>query len=470
MAFELMAPLMFAGLAVFLLLGYPVAFALAANGLLFAVIGFELGLLQPELLQALPQRIYGIMANPLLLAIPFFTFMGLILERSGMAEDLLDTVGQLFGPVRGGIAYAVIIVGALLAATTGVIAASVIAMGLISLPVMLRYGYSQQLASGVICASGTLAQIIPPSIVLIVLADVLGISVGDIYAGAVLPSLILVVLLLGYVFLVSIVRPAAVPALPPQARAARGWPLYRHALLVMVPPLTLIFLVLGSIFMGIATPSEGGALGAVGALVLALAKRRLNYKMLREALESTTKLSSFVMFILIGSTVFALIFRAVDGDLWVERLFTLVPGGAIGFLIIVNLLIFVLGFFLDFFEIAFILLPLVAPVAAKMGIDPVWFAVMIGMNLQISFLTPPFGFALFYLRSVAPPEIRTTAIYKGIIPFVGIQLLALLIVIAWPALVTGKTQNPPGIAKPAADSLLEDKGAAEIERMLREAK
>ncbi|MDP1717900.1 MAG: TRAP transporter large permease subunit, partial [Burkholderiales bacterium] len=356
---------MFAGLVVFLLLGYPVAFALAANGLLFAVIGFELGLLQPELLQALPQRIYGIMANPLLLAIPFFTFMGLVLERSGMAEDLLDTVGQLFGPVRGGVAYAVIFVGALLAATTGVIAASVIAMGLISLPVMLRYGHSQQLASGVICASGTLAQIIPPSIVLIVLADVLGASVGDVYAGAVLPGLLLVGLLMGYVLIVSIVRPSAVPALPPEARTLRGWPLYRHALLVMVPPLTLIFLVLGSILMGIATPSEGGAMGAVGALALALAKRRLDYAVLRDSLESTAKLSSFVMFILIGSTVFALIFRAVDGDLWVERLFTLVPGGAIGFLIIVNLLIFVLGFFLDFFEIAFILLPLVAPVAAK---------------------------------------------------------------------------------------------------------
>ncbi len=477
MAFELMAPLMFAGLAVFLLLGYPVAFALAANGLLFAIIGFKLGMLQPELLQALPQRIYGIMANPLLLAIPFFTFMGLVLERSGMAEDLLDTVGQLFGPIRGGVAYAVILVGALLAATTGVIAASVIAMGLISLPIMLRYGYSTRLATGVICSSGTLAQIIPPSIVLIVLADVLGASVGDIYAGAVLPGLMLVVLLMGYVLIVSIVRPSAAPALPPEARTLRGRALYCHALLVMVPPLTLIFVVLGSIFTGIATPSEGGAMGAVGAMVLALAKRRLDYRVLREALESTAKLSSFVMFILIGSTVFALIFRAVDGDLWVERLFTLVPGGAIGFLIVVNLLIFILGFFLDFFEIAFILLPLVAPVAANMGINPVWFAVMIGMNLQTSFLTPPFGFSLFYLRSVAPREIPTADIYKGIIPFVGIQALALMIVIAWPALVTGEagTVAAPDtsnleIRMPAADSQQEDKAATEIDRMLRDAK
>ncbi|MGA0023112.1 MAG: TRAP transporter large permease [Burkholderiales bacterium] len=476
MALELMAPLMFVGLAAFLLLGYPVAFALAANGLLFAFIGFELGLLQPELLQALPQRLYGIMANPLLLAIPFFTFMGLVLERSGMAEDLLDTIGQLFGPVRGGVAYAVIFVGALLAATTGVIAASVIAMGLISLPVMLRYKYSPRLASGVICASGTLAQIIPPSIVLIVLADVLGAPVGDMYAGAVLPGLLLVALLVGYVFITSMIHPAAAPALPPEARRLRGAALYRHALLVMVPPLALMFLVLGSIFAGIATPSEGGALGAVGALVLAAAKRRLNMKVLKEALDSTTKLSCFVMFILIGSTVFALTFRAVDGDLWVERLFTLVPGGVIGFLIVVHLMIFVLGFFIDFFEIAFILLPLLGPVAMKLGIDPVWFAVMIGMNLQTSFLTPPFGFSLFYLRSVAPPQIRTADIYRGVIPFVIVQVVALLLVVFYPQLVTGFNDAKPARANgnieinvPAQESP-EEKSAAEIERMLREAR
>ncbi len=486
MAFELMAPLMFVGLAVLLLLGYPVAFALAANGLLFAFIGFELGMLQPELLQALPQRLYGIMANPLLLAIPFFTFMGLVLERSGMAEDLLDTVGQLFGPIRGGVAYAVIFVGALLAATTGVIAASVIAMGLISLPVMLRYRYSPRLASGVICASGTLAQIIPPSIVLIVLADVLGASVGDIYAGAVLPGLLLVMLMTGYVFITSMLNPAAAPALPPEARTRRGAALWRHALLVMVPPLVLIFLVLGSIFAGIATPSEGGALGAVGALVLAAVRRRLNLKMLREALDSTTRLSSFVMFILIGSTVFALTFRAVDGDLWVERLFTLVPGGEVGFLIVVHLMIFVLGFFLDFFEIAFILLPLLAPVAAKLGIDPVWFAVMIGINLQTSFLTPPFGFALFYLRSVAPKQVSTADIYRGVVPFIIVQLLALLLVISYPQLVSAFADKPStkdlgsieinipaesGTDKPGPGGMTrEEQSAAEIERMLREGK
>src|SRR5688572_8084449 len=295
-----LAPIMFMGLIVFLLMGFPVAFSLGACGLFFGFIGIEMGVLPTSLLQALPLRIFGIMQNQLLLAIPFFTFMGLVLERSGMAEDLLDTIGQLFGPVRGGIAFAVIFVGALLAATTGVIAASVIAMGLISLPVMLRYGYSKQLASGVICASGTLAQIIPPSIVLIVLADVLGASVGDMYLGAVLPGLMLVGLLMLYVAIASLLKPGSAPALPPQARTLRGAALYRHVLLVMVPPLVLIFLVLGSIFMGIATPTEGGALGAVGSLALAWIKGRLNMKMLREALDSTTKLASFVMFILIG--------------------------------------------------------------------------------------------------------------------------------------------------------------------------
>ncbi|MDH3288252.1 MAG: TRAP transporter large permease subunit [Betaproteobacteria bacterium] len=490
MAFELMAPLMFASLAVLLLLGYPVAFALAANGLLFAFIGFELGLLQPELLQALPQRLFGIMQNQLLLAIPFFTFMGLILERSGMAEDLLDTIGQLFGPVRGGVAYAVIFVGALLAAATGVIAASVIAMGLISLPIMLRYGYSRRLSTGVICASGTLAQIIPPSIVLIVLADVLGASVGDMYLGALGPAAVLVSLLALYVALASWFNPEAAPALPPTARTLASWPLYRHALFVMMPPLVLIFLVLGSIFMGVATPTEGGAMGAVGALALAGAKRRLGFRMLREALDSTTRLASFVMFILIGSTVFALVFRAVDGDLWVERLFMMLPGGVWGFIITANILIFVLGCFLDFFEIAFILLPLLGPVAAKFGLDPVWFAIMIGLNLQTSFLTPPFGFSLFYLRSVAPAYIKTSEIYRGIIPFVCIQLIALAIVIGFPRLVTHVTERArpdpstieiriPSIdlgtgkgsrqERPAdGQTSEEDKAAAEIERLLRE--
>ena len=445
-----MAPLMFGTLMLFLLSGFPVAFALMANGLFFGFLGIELGLLTPALLQALPERVLGIMANDTLLAIPFFTFMGIILERSGMAEDLLESAGQLFGPIRGGIAYAVIFVGALLAATTGVVAASVISMGLISLPVMLRYGYSREVSAGVICASGTLAQIIPPSLVLIVLADVLGVSVGEAYAGAIIPSLMLVTLLALYILFLSIFRPSAVPALPAQARTLKGAALLRRVLVAMVPPVVLIFLVLGTIFIGLATPTEGGAMGAAGALILAAIRRRLQFSVVRGALETTAKLSTFVMFILIGSTVFALTFRAVNGDLWVEHLFSLVPGGEIGFLMVVSLLVFVLGFFIDFFEIAFILLPLFAPVAEKLGIDMVWFLVLIGMNMQTSFLTPPFGFALFYLRSVAPVKayddavtgkriegVKTVQIYRGVIAFIVIQVIGLGLVLTYPQLVSG---------------------------------
>lgn len=433
-----MAPLMFATLVLLLLLGYPVAFSLAANGLSFGLLGVALGLLNLDLFQALPARVYGIMHNDTLLAIPFFTFMGLILERSGMAEDLLDTVGQLFGPVRGGLAFAVVFVGALLAATTGVMAASVISMGLISLPIMLRYGYDRRFAAGVIAASGTLAQIVPPSLVLIVLADQIGRSVGDMYQGAMLPALILCLLYGCFVLLVSLVRPEAAPALPLNERARRGWSLYRHALVVMVPPLCLIFLVLGTIFLGIATPTEGGAMGATGALVLALGRKRLNWTLLKQAMDTTAKLSSFVLFILIGSTIFSLVFRAVDGDLWVENLLTSLPGGQLGFLIVVNALVFLLAFFLDFFELAFIIVPLLAPVAHKLGIDLVWFGVLLGINMQTSFMHPPFGFALFFLRSVAPASVRTSEIYWGAAPFVVIQLIMVAIVIAAPSLVTGR--------------------------------
>ena len=446
---ENMAPLMFGTLVLFLLSGFPVAFALMANGLFFGFVGIELGLLTPALLQALPERVLGIMANDTLLAIPFFTFMGIILERSGMAEDLLESAGQLFGPIRGGIAYAVIFVGALLAATTGVVAASVISMGLISLPVMMRYGYSREVSAGAICASGTLAQIIPPSLVLIVLADVLGVSVGDAYAGAIIPSVMLVALLATYILILSIFKPDAVPALPPEARTLRGTALIARVLVSMVPPVVLIFLVLGTIFIGLATPTEGGAMGAVGALALAGIRRRLTFEVVRGALETTAKLSTFVIFILIGSTVFALTFRAVDGDLWVEHLFSLVPGGEVGFLVVVSLLVFVLGFFIDFFEIAFILLPLFAPVAQNLGIDMVWFLVLIGMNMQTSFLTPPFGFALFYLRSVAPVKayddavtgeriegIKTGHIYRGVIPFIVIQVIGLIVVFSFPNLIS----------------------------------
>ena len=431
---QYIGPLMFAGLVLFLLLGYPVAFALSAIGLLFGFIGVEVGLLHPQLLQALPQRIYGVMQNDTLLAIPFFTFMGLVLERSGMAEDLLETIGQLFGPIRGGLAYSVILVGGLLAATTGVVAASVIAMGLISLPIMMRYGYDKRLSSGVIAASGTLAQIIPPSLVLIVMADQLGKSIGDLYRGALVPGLMLMGLYAAYVFVMSWLRPASVPALPPEARTLRGTPLVRRALLTMIPPVVLIFLVLGTIFLGIATPTEGGAMGACGALALAAVRGRLSLRVLRQSLDTTAKLSCFVMFILIGSTVFGLVFRGVNGDLWVEHLLTGLPGGALGFLIAVNLLVFVLAFFLDYFELAFILVPLLAPVADKLGIDLVWFGVLLSVNMQTSFLHPPFGFALFYLRSVAPKQVKTSDIYLGAVPFVCIQILMVALVITFPRL------------------------------------
>ncbi|HJV02883.1 MAG TPA: TRAP transporter large permease subunit [Burkholderiaceae bacterium] len=498
-----LAPIMFGALVIFLLSGFPVAFSLAANGLFFGLVGIKLGLLNIELLQALPNRIYGIMANDTLLAIPFFTFMGLVLERSGMAEDLLDTIGQLFGPIRGGVAYAVIFVGALLAATTGVVAASVISMGLISLPVMLRYGYDKRLASGVIAASGTLAQIIPPSLVLIVMADQLGRSVGDMYKAAFVPGLLLTVMYAGFVLLVSIFWPKMVPALPLEARNLRqpngdsgvrsllallvgavaasyafaryygaSHPalaadelgifsagvgivgsflfalLNRHLKLgllsrmaervvfVMIPPLALIFLVLGTIFVGLATPTEGGGMGAMGAIILAMLNGRLSWSLTRQAMHSTTRLACFVIFILIGSTVFSLVFRGVNGDLWVEHLLSSLPGGSTGFLIVVNLMFFLLAFFLDFFELAFILVPLVGPVADKLGIDLIWFGVLLGVNMQTSFMHPPFGFALFYLRSVASKEVKTSDIYWGAIPFVLIQIIMVALIISFPRLVS----------------------------------
>ncbi|MGH8765665.1 MAG: TRAP transporter large permease [Burkholderiales bacterium] len=488
MSLDLMAPLMFGGLVVFLLIGYPVAFSLAFTGLFFGVVGMQLGLLHPSLLQALPERVLGIMANSTLLAIPFFTFMGLILERSGMAEELLDTVGQLFGSIRGGIAYAVVFVGALLAATTGVVAASVLAMGLISLPVMMRYGYSKWLASGVIAASGTLAQIIPPSLVLIVLADQMGASVGDLYEGALVPGLTLTAFYALYVLVVSIVNPEATPGCPPEARTLRGSALAWKVLTSMLPPLVLIFLVLGTIFIGVATPTEGGAMGASGAILMALAKRKLGWNLLKQAVESTATMTSFVIFILVGSTVFSLVFRGVNGDLWVENLLIGLPGGALGFLIVVNLMVFFLAFFLDYFEIAFIMVPLLAPVAQKLGIDLVWFGVLLALNMQTSFLHPPFGFALFYLRSVAPKNIKTSDIYWGAAPFVCIQVLMLVIVIAFPGIVTShvskaagaisgsgedeirrQLQVPGGADTPAGREGAEDPGAA-IERMLKQQK
>lgn len=519
-----LAPIMFAGLFVFLLIGFPVAFSLGACGLVFATIGISLGVLPESLLQALPLRLFGIMQNDTLLAIPFFTLMGLILERSGMAEDLLDTIGQLFGPLRGGLAIAVVLVGALLAATTGVVAASVISMGLISLPIMLRYGYDRRLASGVIAASGTLAQIIPPSLVLIVLADQLGRSVGDMYKGAFIPGFVLTGLYIAYVVAMAVIRPAWAPALPPEARTFRepngnsGNPsllvltvisvaaavtlgtnyaqvvswwtgtevttvpkdetivismaagvllafvlavlnrvtrlgllsrMAERVTFVLIPPLFLIFLVLGTIFLGIATPTEGGAMGALGAFVMAVARRRLSFQLLKQALNTTTKLSCFVLFILVGATMFSLTFQGVDGPKWVEHLMTGLPGGQLGFLIVVNILIFLLAFFLDFFELAFIVVPLLAPVADKLGIDLIWFGVLLGVNMQTSFMHPPFGFALFYLRSVAPDKayvdrltrkeiapVTTGQIYWGAVPFVIIQVIMVGLIIAFPGIVS----------------------------------
>ena len=519
------APIMFVGLIFFLILGFPVAFSLGACGLFFGFLGIELGIFPSSIMAWLPQRLIGIMANDTLLAVPFFTFMGLVLERSGMAEDLLDSVGQVFGPMRGGLALAVIFVGALLAATTGVVAASVISMGLISLPIMLRYGYSRPLTSGVIAASGTLAQIIPPSLVLIIMADQLGRSVGDMYKGAFVPAFMLVGMYVLYIVLLAIFRPSMVPALPPEARTFRepngksghqsllvvavvsalvsiflarhmadvhtwwegklvesvptdekivvamcggvfvAWliavvnrflklgllsKLAERVTFVLIPPLLLIFLVLGTIFLGVATPTEGGAMGAMGALIMAMMRGRMSFALLKQALGSTTRLASFVMFILVGATVFSMVFQAADGHKWVEHLLDDLPGGQVGFLILVNVLIFVLAFFLDFFELSFIVVPLLAPVADKLGIDLIWFGVLLAVNMQTSFLHPPFGFALFFLRSVAPDKpyvdkvtgkvmepVTTMQIYKGAIPFLFIQLVMVSVLIAFPQLVTG---------------------------------
>ncbi|WP_340107162.1 TRAP transporter large permease [Pikeienuella sp. HZG-20] len=519
-----LAPIMFITVMGMLLLGYPVALTLAAGGLGFFVIGVGLSEIAPgeinlfwPLLGALPERVFGIMNNDTLLAIPFFTFMGLILERSGMAEDLLETIGQLFGPIRGGLAYAVILVGALLAATTGVVAASVIAMGLISLPIMQRFGYNASVATGSIAAAGTLAQIVPPSLVLIVMADQLGVSVGDMYVGAIWPALIIISIYCAWIFVLSLIRPAWVPALPAEERTLghgvtsllvafgavvalyyaahhtvfaelsdenrlvlsatlavvtvyfaallnRALKLHvmsklaEQVIIVLIPPLALIFLVLGTIFLGVATPTEGGAMGAVGALVMALAKRRLDLATLRSSIEATTTLSAFVMFILIGARVFGLTFYGVNGNVWLEELMLGLPGGEFGFLLVVTVVIFILGCFLDFFEIAFILVPLLAPIAQTLGIDLVWFGVILGINLQTSFLTPPFGFSLFYLRSVTPtepwrddksgatlPAIRTTQIYKGVAPFIVIQFTMIMLVISFPYLVMHYKTEPLAI-------------------------
>jgi len=427
-------------LAVFLgvFSGYPVAFVLGGVSLIFGLIGVEQGFFSLQFIgEGMILRTLGIMENQILLAVPTFILMGTMLEKSRMAEDLLKTIGQLFGPLRGGVAFAVVFVGALLAAATGVVGASVVAMGMISLPVMLRYGYPPAFASGVIAASGTLGQIIPPSVVLVVLADQIGISVGDLFLGALTPGALLAGFFFLYVAVVAILRPESAPALPPEERTLTRGQLARRVLLVLLPPLSLILVVLGSIFAGVATPTEAGALGAFGAIVLSRLSGHFSWRVLRESLEETTRLTSMVMFLLVGSTLFALVFRGFDGDEMITRLLTSLPGGYIGALILANLLILVLGFFIDFFEISFIVVPLLAPVFVnKFGVSPEWFGVMVALNLQTSFLTPPFGFSLFYLKGVAPPEVRTTDIYRGVIPFIGVQALALIAVIIWPELVT----------------------------------
>ncbi|MBI3899149.1 MAG: TRAP transporter large permease subunit [Gammaproteobacteria bacterium] len=442
---EMMPPLMFGALVIVMLLGYPVAFSLAALGLVSAFVSIKLGFFTVDFLQALPLRVFGILSNELLLAIPFFTFMGAILERCGLAEDLLEGTGQLFGPVPGGLAYAVIIVGAILGAITGTVAASVIAMGMISLPIMMRYGYDMKTATGVIAASGTITQLIPPSLVLIVLADQLGRSVGDMYAGAIGPSILQTLLFIVYIFVISLIKPQWVPPLPKSARALHGWPLIKRVLWGMVPSLVLIFLVLGTIFMGLATPTEAGAMGAVGALVLAALHKRLSWPLVQQGMETTMRITAMVIFILIGSTIFSLVFQGVDGSRWIEHHLSSLPGGVVGFLVFVNLFVFFLAFFLDFFEIAFIIVPMLAPVAANMGIDLIWFGVLLCVNMQTSFMHPPFGFALCYLRGIAPKQVKSSEIYLGALPWVGLQLVMVLVVIFWPGLVTSWVEQSPTI-------------------------
>lgn len=436
LSLEIMPPLMFGGLVVFLLMGFPVAFSLSAVGLFFGFLSIEMGFFTTAYLGNLPLRVFGILSNDLLLSIPFFTLMGAILERCGLAEDLLEGTGQLFGKIPGGLAYAVILVGAVLGAITGTVAASVIAMGMISLPIMMRYGYDMRIATGVIAASGTITQVIPPSLVLIVLGDQLGKSVGDMYAGAIGPSFLQVLLFILFIAGVSIFAPHKVPPLPDEALGPRGWALWWRVLKGMVPSVVLIFLVLGTIFMGLATPTEAGAMGAVGAVVLAMINGRFTWKLMREAMANTMRITSMVIFILIGATVFSLVFQGVDGSHWIEHLLSHLPGGQTGFLVFVNIFVFFLAFFLDFFEIAFIIIPLLAPVAAKLDIDLVWFGVLLCINMQTSFMHPPFGFALFYLRGIAPKEVLSKDIYWGAIPWVGLQLLLVAIVIVWPESVT----------------------------------
>ncbi len=445
------ALLMFVAVVIVLLAGYPVALTLAGTALLFALGGVIGGGFEMAFIETMPSRLFGIMSNETLIAVPLFVFMGVTLERARIAEDLLTTLSECFGQRPGGLGFAVIIVGMLLAASTGIVGATVVTMGLLSLPTMLKRGYSPELAAGTICAAGTLGQIIPPSIILVLLGDVLSsayqqsqieqgifapdtVSVGDLFVGAVIPGLLLVGLYLGYLVLLAIFKPATMPA--PDESIEHPDRLLVRVALVLLPPLVLIVAVLGSIIGGFATPTEAASVGAVGALLLAATKRQLNLSRMREIVQNTTRFTSMVFLILIGASMFSLVFRGYEGDIAVREFLSSLPGGQVSALILVMLVMFLLGFVLDFIEITFVVVPIVGPVLLAMGIDPVWLGIMIAINLQTSFLTPPFGFALFYLRGVAPPELPTSAIYKGVIPFIAIQLLALCMLAIWPGMVT----------------------------------
>lgn len=436
MSYDWLGIVMFLGALLLLSLGYPVAFSLGGVAIFFAIIGSIIGVFDPVFLSAMPSRIFGIMSNYTLLAIPYFIFLGSMLDKTGIAENLLETMGILFGKMRGGLALAVVLVGALLAATTGVVAATVVTMGMISLPIMLRYNYNKRLATGVIVASGTLGQIIPPSVVLVVLADQLGIPVGDLFIGSLLPGLMMTSAFAMYVLIIAFLKPDFAPALPSEMRIMSKKALFFRVLNVMIPPLILIFLVLGSIFFGFATPTEAGAIGSFGAIILAFANNKLTWHYLKDACDTTMKITTMVMFILLGSTAFSLVFRGLGGDDFMVHLLTNIPGGKWVFLFVNMLVIFILGFFIDFFEIAFIVIPIFAPAAQILDLDFVWYGVILGANLQTSFLTPPFGFALFYLRGVAPPEVKTEDIYLGVIPFILLQLLVLILIMIFPQIVS----------------------------------
>ncbi|MCE4556013.1 TRAP transporter large permease [Roseateles cellulosilyticus] len=473
MPMESFPPLMFAGLIVILLIGFPVAFSLAALGLACGFFAVSQGWFPPEFMAALPQNVFGILSNDLLLAIPFFTLMGALLEKCGLAEDMLDSMGQLFGPVRGGLGYSVIIVGFILGAITGTVAGQVIAMAMISLPVMMRYGYDMRYATGVLAASGTITQLVPPSLVLVVLADQLGRSVGDMYKGAWGPSILQVLIFALYTFVLSRVKPHHVPGVPKEARTLQGLALWRRCLRGIIPSAVLIFAVLGSmgglpgINTAICTPTEAGAMGAVGAIMLAAMHRRLNWSLVRETMLGTMRITAMVVFILIGSRTFSLVFQGVEGGRWIEHMLSNLPGGQLGFLVVVNAFIFFLAFFLDFFEIAFIILPLLGPVADKMGIDLVWFGVMLCVNMQTSFMHPPFGFALFYLRGIAdtlfkngslPRRVQSSDIYLGALPWVGMQLILVAIVIFFPQTVTAFLDKEKAVDLNQASELLQQMG------------